>query len=139
MGFVKARSYPIYSVMKYVENQMAEKELEQEDYAQKIPGSEGAPLDSEEIGEVSSRLHRMLMEVTTADANAAVRRCRDEDGLLAWKRLCANQNPRTLATALKSINAAHNPGRICEPKKMDSMIESGKSASSSCKQSMERF
>ena len=72
---------------------MAEKELESDDYVLMLPGEEGVQTEPEEIADVSSRLHRMLMELTTADANAAVRRCRDENGLLAWKRLCANQNP----------------------------------------------
>ena len=92
-GKIKARSLSTFSIMKYAENKMAGKELESDEYVLMFPGEEGVVTEPEEIEEASARLHRMVMEQTTADANAAVRRCRDENGLLAWKRLCANQNP----------------------------------------------
>ena len=72
---------------------------------------------------MGAKLHRLLIDLTTGDANAVVRRSRNANGLLAWKRLSASLNPKTLASGLKCINAAHNPPRILDVRQIDIQVE----------------
>ena len=80
-------------------------------------------LDADEVVMIGAKLHRLLMDLTTGDANAVVRRSRNANGLLAWKRLSASLNPKTLASGLKCINAAHNPPRIVDVRQIDVQVE----------------
>ena len=52
-----------------------------------------------------SRVRRinLLLNLTTGEANATVRRCQGL-GWLAWKRLTSSLNPRTLASGIKAIS-----------------------------------
>ena len=68
-------------------------------------------------------MHNLLLNLTTGEANAVVRRCRGRHGLLAWKKLCASLNPRTLASGVKAIGQVMNPPQIIDPKKADIAIE----------------
>ena len=117
-GQIKSGSADAFDVVGIVENKLAEKDLEQDDYAVQVVDE--VLISNEEI---SYRLHDLLINITTGDANAVVRRCRQENGLLAWKRLCTTLNPRTLASGVKAINLAMNPPKITDPKKMDVMID----------------
>ena len=79
--------------------------------------------DATEVLEVSAQLHHLLGDLTTGEANAMVRRSRGENGLLAWRKLASNANPKTLASGLKCVNSVHNPPRIAEVRQMDICIE----------------
>ena len=79
--------------------------------------------DAQEVEILSSKLHHLLGDLTIQEANATVRRCRGENGMLAWKRLTAIHNPKTLASGLKALMAVHNPPKICDIKKADIQIE----------------
>ena len=63
------------------------------------------------------------MEITTQDAHTTIRRCKGENGVLGWKRLSLHNNPKTLATGMRAINMAHNPGKVVDPKMLDQAIE----------------
>ena len=80
-------------------------------------------LDEDEVLKTSYRVHNILLNATTAEANTVVRRCPGENGFLAWKRLCTSLNPRTLGSGVKAINQVLNPIKITEAKKMDMAIE----------------
>ncbi len=73
--------------------------------------------------EIGYKLHNLLLNITTGEAHAVVRRCRGRHGLLAWKNQCATLRPRTLASGVKSISQALNPPKIVDAKKADSAIE----------------
>jgi hypothetical protein len=60
--------------------------------------------------------------MTTGEANAMVRRCQGQ-GWLAWKKLTASLNPRTLASGIKKISAVLSPGKISQAAKADVEIE----------------
>ena len=79
--------------------------------------------EPEEVLDISAKYHHLLGNLTTAEAHAVVRRSRGENGLLAWKRLTANSNPKTLASGLKCINAAHNPPKIVDVRILDAQVE----------------
>ena len=72
---------------------------------------------------MGAKLHNLLIGLTTGEANAIVRRCRDAHGLLAWKRLCSTLNPRTLASGVKAISQVMNPQKITSATKADTCIE----------------
>ena len=65
---------------------------------------------------ISYKLHEILINQTTGEANALVRRCAIENRLLAWKKSCTSLNPRTLASGVKAINQVNNPPKITGPK-----------------------
>ena len=73
--------------------------------------------------ETSYKLHNLLISLTTGEANTHVRRCKDRNGLLAWKRLSTKLNPRTLASGVKAISAVLNPAKISQVTKADSALE----------------
>ena len=78
---------------------------------------------ADEVLEASAKLHHLLGDLTTGEAHAMIRRCRGENGLLAWKKLASSANPKTLASGLKCINLVHNPPRITEVRQIDICIE----------------
>ena len=67
---------------------MTEADLEAEDLAQVVDED----LNEDKIKEINPKVFSVLMNLTTGEANAAVRRCRG-NGLLAWKRM--SSAPRT--------------------------------------------
>ena len=93
----------VYTLIRYIENKASEKDLEDEDYARTLPAEQCAMMEPDGIREVSSKLHHVLTELTTGEAHAQFRRCKEENGLLAWKRLSMTMNPKTLAAGLKAI------------------------------------
>ena len=116
LGTIKTRAAKIYSLMRVVEHQVSEKALEGDNYAD---AADVGMADTNEVLEVSAQLHQLLGDLTTGEAHAMVRRSRGENGLLAWKKLTSNSNPKTLASGLKCINSVHNPPRIAEVRQMD--------------------
>ena len=109
-------------VLDSVENRMTEAELEGDVDMLNVEVGEKS-LDGEEVKDLSQKLYNILLNLTTAEANAVVRRCKDRNGLLAWKRLCTTLNPRTLASGVKLISQALNPQKITDAKKADVAIE----------------
>ncbi len=79
-GQVAAGSVQVAEVLDYVEAEMAGDELEEDDYAQMV-GVEG--LDDDKIVEIGHKMHNLLLNLTTGEANAVVRRFRGRNGLLA--------------------------------------------------------
>ena len=79
--------------------------------------------DAREVETLSSKMHRLLGDLTTQEANATVRRCRGQNGMLAWMRLTAIHNPKTLASGLKALMSVRNPPKICDVKRIDIQIE----------------
>ena len=96
--------------------------LEAGEFAEMIANADMGMPEPEEVLDISAKLHHLLGNLTTAEAHAVVRRSRGGNGLLAWKRLTANSNPKTLASGLKCINAAHNP-KIVDVKTLDAQVE----------------
>ena len=78
--------------------------------------------DEDEVEQISAKLYNVLMNITTGEANAVVRRCRG-NGLWAWRRLSTTLNPRTLASGVKAISQVLNPGKITNALKADTMID----------------
>jgi hypothetical protein len=70
----------------------------------------------------SAELYSLLLNMTTGEANAMVRRCQGQ-GWLAWKKLTASLNPRTLASGIKRISAVLSPGKVTQAAKADVEIE----------------
>ena len=120
-GTIKARDPQVHEFLQFIERRVAAKDLVDEQYAEKI--AEECLMGAEDVRAISSRLHRLLMEITTQDAHAKIRRCKGENGVLGWKRLSLHNNPKTLATGMRDINMAHNPGKVVDPKKLDQAIE----------------
>ena len=97
--------------------------LEAGEFAEMIVNADIFMPEPEEVLDISAKLHHLLGNLTTAEAHAVVRRSRGENGLLAWRRLTANSNPKTLASGLKCINAAHNPPKIVDVRTLDAQVE----------------
>ena len=117
---VAAGSVLTANILDFTEAKMAEADLEEDDFATMI-AVDGC--DEDKVQEIGSKLHNLLLNLTTGEANAVVRRCRGRHGLLAWKKLCTSLNPRTLASGVKSISQALNPPKITDAKKADVAIE----------------
>ena len=87
--------------MDHVEARMAEDELEIDDFAEfvLIDG-----VEEKEVKETANKMYNLLLTLTTAEANAMVRRCQGRNDILAWRNLCASRNPRTLASGVKAVS-----------------------------------
>ena len=96
-------------VLDEVESKIGEAELETDSYIEILADED---FDKDGVFQLSSKMHNLLLNLTTGEANAIVRRCRGRHGLLAWKKLCTSLNPRTLASGVKAISQAMNPPKI---------------------------
>ena len=126
LGTIKAKSIVVHTILKAVEHHLTERELESDEYAASISLLDAGMPEAQEVESLSSKLHHLLGDLTIQEANARVRRCRGESDMLAWKRLTAIHNPKTLASGLKALMAVHNPPKICDIKKADIQIEEWK-------------
>lgn len=70
----------------------------------------------------SAEMYNLLLNITTGEANAMVRRCLGQ-GWLAWKTLTSSLNPRTLASGVNAISAVLSPNKITKSAKADHDIE----------------
>lgn len=104
----------------WVETQTSEADLEKDDWTELISDNE---ITQETVKEMGAKLHNLLLSLTTGEANAVVRRCRNAHGWLAWKRLCTTLNPRTLASGVKAISQVLTPPKITIATKADLSIE----------------
>ena len=101
--------------MDFMEAKVAESELEKEIYSAIV---DEAGCDEDEVIEIGHKLHNLLLNLTTGEANAVVRRRRGRNGWLAWKRLCTILNPKTLASGVKLISQVLNPQKIMDARSM---------------------
>ena len=120
-GQVAAESNVASDIIEHVEDKASENELGQDDYAEQIEIEK--EVEEAKVKEISNKLYNLLLNLTTGEANAMVRRCRGRNGLLAWKKICTSMNPRTLASGIKMISQAMNPPKINDPKKVDTAID----------------
>ena len=117
---IAAGSVEAAKVLDVVETKVTEQVLDEDDYPTYLVEEN---VDEEQIVVFSTKLHNLLLNLTTGEANAVVRRCRGRHGFLAWKKLCTSLNPRTLASGVKAISQAMNPPRIMDSKKADVAID----------------
>ena len=94
LGTVKARSTVVYDIMLLVEHKISEKMLETDGYELVIAAMDDTEIDADEVVLIGAKLHCLLVDLTTGDANAVVRRSRNANGLPAWKRLSASLSPK---------------------------------------------
>jgi hypothetical protein len=104
-GVIKGADSKVMEVITYAEMKCSETTLKSmECYDELVDGSMREDWTADEVEKISYKLHDILINQTTGEAHAVVRRCTGENGLLAWKRLCTSLNPRTLASGVKAIN-----------------------------------
>ena len=108
--------------MTSVEDNLSEEEVEADSFTHDLSINE-AGVSADDVKEVSQRLRNILLNLTTGEANAVVRRCQGHQGLLAWKKLHEKLNPRTLASGVKAISQVLCPAKITNPNKADVHIE----------------
>ena len=117
---VAAADTQVSKLMKAVEASCTEEVLAKGKYDELIP--EYGEEDGDFIMKTSAEMYNVLLNITTGEANAVVRRSLGS-GWLAWKRLTSSLNPRTLASGIKSISAALNPQKIATASKADSVVD----------------
>ena len=115
---VAAGARGVEELMKLVETEVTEKQAEEQDWGDLADGL----CTVEQVREVAVKLYNVLLSITTAEANAVVRRCRG-NGLWAWKKLSTTLNPRTLASGVKAISQVLAPSKIANAAKADAAIE----------------
>ncbi len=79
---VAASSVSVAKVLDHAETKVAGAELEDDQYPTLLVET-GLGEDASIL--VSSKMHNLLLNLTTGEANAVVRRCCGRHGLLAWK------------------------------------------------------
>ena len=119
-SLVAAADINVNKLMKSVEAACTEEQLAQGLYRELIP--DFTDDDSAFILKTSAEMYHVLLNITTGEANAVVRRSLGS-GWLAWKRLTSSLNPRTLASGIKTISAALNPQRITMASKADAVVD----------------
>ena len=72
--------------------------------------------------ETSAQMYNLLLNLTTGEANAVVRRSLGM-GWLAWKRIMSSLNPRTLASGIKAISAVLTPAKVSQAVKADHCLD----------------
>ena len=115
-GQIAASSDTAGNVFEHVESKVSEADLQVEGLEFEIGDQE---VDAETVKVISQKMYNVLLNLTTGEANAVVRRCRGKNGLLAWKRLSNALNPRTLASGVKLISQALGPPKITDAKMAD--------------------
>jgi hypothetical protein len=117
---VAAGNLKVAKMMACVEKDCSEEMLSKGRYNETEP--EFDENDTDFIIQSSYEMFNLLLNMTTGEANAMVRRCQGH-GWLAWKKLTASLNPRTLASGIKKISAVLSPGKITQAAKADVEIE----------------
>ena len=74
LGTVKSRSTEVYDIMRLVEHKLSEKLLETNGYETVISAMDDGAPDADQVALIGAKLHRLLIHLTTGDANAVVRR-----------------------------------------------------------------
>ena len=119
-SIVCAGDRKVGQLMKSVESECTEDELTKGKFLQLVP--EFDQTDEAFIMETSATMFNVLLNVTTGEANAVVRRSNGM-GWLAWKRLMSSLNPRTLASGIKAISAVLTPQKVSSALKADHALD----------------
>ena len=119
-SIVCAGDRSVGKLMKAVESECTEDELAKGKFLQLVP--EFDQKDEAFILETSATMFNVLLNVTTGEANAVVRRSNGM-GWLAWKRLMSSLNPRTLASGIKAISAVLTPQKVSNALKADHALD----------------
>ena len=106
-------------MMKGIESDCTEDELAKGNYQEL---AEFGAQDSEFVLETSASMFNILLNLTTGEANAVVRKSSGH-GWLAWKRLTSSLNPRTLASGIKAISAVLIPPKVNQAMKADHYLD----------------
>ena len=119
-SLVCAGDAKVGQLMKAVEHECTEDELVKNKYTQTAPEFDES--DGPFILQTSAEMYNLLLNITTGEANAVVRRSLGL-GWLAWKRLTSSLNPRTLASGIKAISAVLTPPRVTQAAKADQVLD----------------
>jgi hypothetical protein len=117
---VSAGDRRVGQLMKAIESECTEEELAKGKFQQLAP--EFDTQDEVFIMESSASMFNVLLNLTTGEANAVVRRSSGH-GWLAWKRLTSSLNPRTLASGIKAISAVLMPPKVNQAMKADHCLD----------------
>ena len=120
-SLIRAGSVRTGELLSAIETECSEEGLmkDKDQYAELFPKID----ETEEwIAETSAKLYNLLLNKTTGEANAVIRRT-TTDGILGWKRLVSNLNPRTLASGIKAISGVLNPPKVMQASKADHIMD----------------
>ena len=107
-------------LMKAFESECTEDELAKGKFLQLVPEFDSQ--DEVFVMETSAQMYNLLLNLTTGEANAVVRRSLGM-GWLAWKRIMSSLNPRTLASGIKAISAVLTPAKVSQAVKADHCLD----------------
>ena len=110
---VAASNGKVAMLMKTVENDCSEELLANGKFDECRPTFDNN--DAQFIMDSSNEMYNLLLNMTTGEANAMVRRCNGQ-GWLAWKKITSSLNPRILASGIKAISAVLSPGKMIAAK-----------------------
>ena len=119
-SLVSAGDPKVGKLMTAIEKECTEDELANGKFTQLEPVYGSAHEDF--IMESSAGMFNILLNITTGEANAVVRRSNGM-GWLAWKRITSSLNPRTLASGIKAISAALTPPKVTQATKADHCLD----------------
>ena len=119
-SLVTAGDRKVGQLMSAIEKECTEDELAKGKFNQLEP--EFGREDETLISESSAGMFNLLLNITTGEANAMVRRSLGM-GWLAWKRITSSLNPRTLASGIKAISAVLTPPKVSQAMKADHCLD----------------
>ena len=119
-SLVSAGDRKVGQLMSAIEKECTEDELAKGKFNQLEP--EFGREDEALISESSAGMFNLLLNITTGEANAMVRRSLGM-GWLAWKRITSSLNPRTLASGIKAISAVLTPPKVSQAMKADHCLD----------------
>ena len=115
-SLVCAGDHRVGQLMSVIESECTEDELAKGKFQQ------CDETDETFIMESSAAMFNVLLNITTGEANAVVRRSLGKRWL-AWKRLTSSLNPRTLASSIKAIAAVLTPPKVTQAMKADHSLD----------------
>ena len=117
---IRAGDARVGQLMSAIEKECSEERLLMNKYDQLEPEFDRA--DEMLIIQSSAEMYNLLLNVTTGEANAVVRRSLGA-GWLAWKRLTSSLNPRTLASGIRAISSVLTPPKVTHATKADQTLD----------------
>jgi hypothetical protein len=119
-SLVKSGDVKVGRLMEAIEDSCTEERLAMNKFNELEPAWDQQ--DEAFIAQSAAEMYNVLLNTTTGEANAVVRRSLGM-GWLAWKRLVSSLNPRTLASGIKAISGVLNPTKITNAAKADTMLD----------------
>jgi hypothetical protein len=119
-SLVKSGDVKVGRLMEAVEDSCTEERLALNKFNELEPAWDES--DEQFVAQSAAEMYNVLLNTTTGEANAVVRRSLGM-GWLAWKRLVSSLNPRTLASGIKAISGVLNPAKITNAAKADAMLD----------------